>query len=479
MRLGLLAVVVLTACGGSSSRVAAPPPPVGDHGVDVANLKAQLPPFLASVGGGAPNRALSGYVLVAQHDQVLFAQAFGFADRAAKRVPTADTSFRIGSVTKQFTAAAILRLEQDGKLSVSDTAGKHLPWLTGPAKDVTIHQLLTHTAGVPSYTSDEALMAQRDKPITPRALIATFADKPLEFTPGSQFRYSNSGYAVLGAIIEAASGTTYAQYLKQALFGPAKLEHTEVGDATGATDRAEGYAIENDQIAVAHPIDMSLPFAAGAIRSTANDLVRWHRALSGDAILNAKERAKLYRPEKDHYAYGWTITTAKDHPVYAHNGGIDGFSTIYLRVPDADLVVVGWSNVEDNPIDPSGDAALTAALGGPLTPVAKIELRDLPPDLKERLPGTYALTPESRDALTKLNAPPAVIDSIKTIEIAATGHGIQLKPSGQGAVEMPLTDDGFFDAAHDIRVRFDTSAPGPVKTFTIVQNGLTMTFARP
>lgn len=479
MRLGLASLVlVLAACGGAPAKPAAPPPPVGDRGVDVANLKARLPPYLDSVGGGDPARALSGFVLVAQHDQVLFAQGYGFANRTTKRVATADTSFRIGSVTKQFTAAAILRLEQDGKLSVGDPVSKHLPWLTGPAKDVTIHQLLTHTAGVPNYTADQALVEQRAKPITVRRLVASFADKPLEFPPGTQFRYSNSGYALLGAIIEAASGMTYAQYLKTALFVPAKLAHTEVGDAIGAADRAEGYGRDNDQIEPANPIDLSFAFAAGGIRSTANDLVRWHRALSGDAILNAAERAKLYHPERDNYAYGWSVTTEKDHTVYAHNGGIDGFSTIYLRVPEADLVVVGWSNIENNPIDSTGDAALSAALGAPLKPIAKTDRRELPSDQKERLPGTYVLTPESRTALGALNMPPEVIDSIKTMEITATPHGIQLKPAGQGAVDMPLTDDGFFDADHGIRVRFDLAAPGPAKSFTLEQNGLTLTFAR-
>src|SRR4051812_11639457 len=158
-----VALVALVACGGNAPAPAPPPPkpPVGDHAVDVANLNAQLPPYLASVGGGSPVRALSGYVLVAQHDQVLYGQGFGLADRAKQRVPTADTSFRVGSVTKQFTAAAILRLEQDGKLAVEDKVSKHLPDYPGPGKDVTIHQLLTHTAGIPNYTGLDKLMEHR------------------------------------------------------------------------------------------------------------------------------------------------------------------------------------------------------------------------------------------------------------------------------------------------------------------------------
>jgi D-alanyl-D-alanine carboxypeptidase len=263
------------ACGGASPAPEPPKPPVGDLGVDVANLNAQLPPYLASIGAGSQNRALSGYVLVAQHDQVLYGHGFGFADRAAQRAPTADTSFRTGSVTKQFTAAAILRLEQDGELTVEDPVGKHLPDYAGPGKDVTIHQLLTHTTGIPNYTAIEAVMARRGEPFTVRELLATFADQPLEFPPGTKFKYSNSNYAILGAIIERASGMPYRTYLAERLFKPAGLASTEVGDAAGAADRAEGYRIENGTAVPAKSIDMSLPFAAGAVRSTANDLMRW------------------------------------------------------------------------------------------------------------------------------------------------------------------------------------------------------------
>ena len=477
-------VVVLVACAGSSPAPAPPPPPspklpVGDHGVDVANLTAQLPPYLASAGGGAPLRALSGYVLVAQHDQVLYGHGFGLADRARQRAPTADTSFRVGSVTKQFTAAAILSLEQDGKLAVEDKVSKHLPDYPGPAKDVTIHQLLTHTAGVPSYTGLETLMEHRADPITVHDLLAAFWAMPLEFPPGTKFQYSNSGYAILGAIIERVSGMPYKAYLAAHLFRPARLEHTEVGDATGAADRAEGYAIDHHELVPAHKIDMSLPFSAGAVRSTASDLVRWHRALSGDAILSAGERDKLYRVEQRKYAYAWVVDEVLGHRVVWHNGGIDGFGTSYWRVPDADLVVVAWTNVEGVAIDPIGRAAVEAALGGKLEPQPVLKPGTLDHALVDRMIGSYEMTDDAKSQLTGLGAPQKMIDSVLSIAITGTAGGIELKAVGQRAFELVPGDDGsFYNADLDVRIRVHVPPSGPVKSVTLEQRKLEITYQR-
>lgn len=474
-------LATLAACGSNPAPTTTPvaKPAVGDLGVDVANLNAQLPPYLASLSGGSKLRELSGYVLVAQHDQVLYGHGFGFADRAKQRIPTAGTSFRIGSVTKQFTAAAILRLEQDGKLAVTDKVSKHLPDYPGPGKDVTIHQLLTHAAGIPSYTAMPEVMERRASPFTVRELLATFWDRPLDFPPGSKFSYSNSGYAILGAIIERASGMPYAQFLQQRLFRPAGLDHTEVGDAPVAADRAEAYRIEVQAIGAAAPIDMSVPFAAGAVRSTADDLVRWHRALSSDAILSAAERAKLYQPEQNGYAYGWAIETVAGHPAVSHNGGIDGFGTSYWRIPDADLVVVAWTNVEGVMIDGVGKAAVEAALGGTLTPEPQATPGTVDRALIERLAGTYQLDDDSRAKLTTMGAPQAMLDSIASLAITPTAAGIELKPAGQPAIELGPTSDGsFYNADHAIRIRFTATTAGPIQAVTLQQRKLELGFHR-
>lgn len=476
MRIAAL-LLVAVACSGGASKPEAPKAKVGDLGVDIPNLSSQLPPFVDSVGAGDPLRAFSGYVLVAQHDQIIWRGAYGMADRGKQRVPTADTSFRIGSVSKQFTATAILRLEQDGKLKVTDKVSAHLAAYKGPAKDVTIHQLLTHTAGVPNFTDDPALVARKAEKVTPAQLLAMFEDKPLAFEPGSKFSYSNSGYIILGAIIEQASGMTYAAYLDAKLFKPAGLARTVVGDDPSAPDRSEGYQVVGGKLELADKIDMSFPFAAGAIRSTAADLMRWHRVLSGDTILDAAHREKLYKPALDHYAYAWVAETVNNHPAVWHNGGIDGFGTSYWRVPDADLVVVAWTNVLGTNIDKIAKAATEAALGGKLEPIKKMEKGKLDPAIVARVSGVYELSDKMKTKLEKL--PKELVDSITTLEITPTNTGIRLKPNGQDGVELdPLADGSFYSAENSLKVVFDLTTPGPAAAAALEQGALKITYQR-
>lgn len=445
----------------------------------MAHLEAQLGAYVASIGANDPTGAFSGYVLVAQHDQPVFSRAYGLADRAANRPPTADTSFRIGSVTKQFTAAAILKLEQEGKLRVEDTVAKHLPDYTGPARDVTIHQLLTHTAGVPSFTDDPAYEQSKNAPATPAQLLARFAQLPLAFPPGSKHAYSNSGYVLLGAIIERVSGTTYASYLRDQLFRPAGMTRTEVGDAVGVTDRAEGYQVAEGAIVAADPIDMSIPFAAGAVRSTANDLVRWHRAISGDAILKAPARAKLYTPALQKYAYGWIVTEVQGRTAVTHGGGIDGFLTEYWRIPDADVVVIAWTNVLGGDTFGVGMAAVTATLGGAVKAIEKLDPGAVDAALIERLVGTYQLTAAGKAALAAANPPAELIAAVQSLSVTAAPTGIVAQPNGQGPFTLtPLADGSFYAAGPRIHIRYILPPSGRIVEIALVQGPVTLTYGR-
>lgn len=479
--LSLAAAAALAACGGSSARPSAPRPP-GDLGVDVAGLTRKLPLFIESVSQGDPTQAFSGYVLVAQHDQPIFSQAYGFADRARQLPATADTSFRVGSVTKQFTAAAILVLEQQGKLSVTDPIGKHLPEYPAPGKDLTLHQLLTHTSGIPNLTDDPEILERKAQHYSPAQLLALFWQKPLQFPAGSQFSYSNSGYDVLGAIIERVSGKPYGTFLADELFGPAGMTRTVFGDAESATDRAEGYHLVDGKLLAADPVDMSGPYAAGGVRSTASDLMRWHRALSGDQILSAASRAKLYKPELSNYAYGWVNTVVEKREAVWHNGGIEGFTTTYWRVPSADLVVVVWSNVVDVSADPIGRAAVEAALGGAATPLAKVELAPVDPAVIARVTGEYVLTDESKAKAVEQKLPPALLDAVASITVTASEAGIAAQPVGQGPFELVPTKDGaFFARGPGIHLRFELSpAPStaPATAVSLEQRSLLLRYRR-
>lgn len=474
----LSVVALLWSCGGTVTTAPATRAP-GDLGVDVAGLTAKLPAFIDSVSLGDPNRSFNGYVLVAQHDQPIFSRAYGFADRVRSAPATADTSFRIGSVTKQFTATAILKLEQEGKLAVNDPISKYLPEYPAPGREITLHQLLTHTSGIPDLLADPEVQAREAQRYTPAELLAVFWNKPLEFPAGSRFAYSNSNYDVLGAIIERVSGRPYAQFLAEELFAPAGMTRTVVGDAEGTGDRAEGYQLDGDKLVATDPIDMSGPYAAGGVRSTAADLVRWHRALSGDAILNAASRAKLYAPALNDYAYAWVVKTIRGHTAVWHNGGIEGFSTVYWRVPDADLVVVVWSNVLEVSADPIGRAAVEAALGGTPRPLVKPEPGVLDPAVVARVTGEYAIIAASKAALVEQKVTPGLVTSIASITITATDHGILMQPVGQGPVELEPTKDGsFFAVGPQLRLRFKLPAAGAAPAVTLEQGSLTIEYAR-
>lgn len=310
-------------------------------------IQEQLDEYICSMTFTCPagrEHAFGGHVHVVHAGQVLFSRGYGYRDLESNQPNTCDTSFRIGSATKQFTAAAILVLEESQMLSVSDSIEMHIPEYPAIGADLTIHQLLTHTSGLLSYTDIESVMQTEHKERTPMQLVETFWDKPLVFAPGTRYQYSDSGYAILGLLIERISGRSYADFLRDAIFEPAGLLNTRVGDAEQAHDRAEGYTLELGKFVAAEPVAMSVPYAAGAVRSTSSDLARWHAQLLSSTILNETSTAKLYEVEREGYAYGWQVREAGGSRHVSHTGGIKGFLTYYLRILERDLVIVVWSN---------------------------------------------------------------------------------------------------------------------------------------
>jgi D-alanyl-D-alanine carboxypeptidase len=454
-------------------------PPIGDLGVQPGNLE-QLTTFVESIGAGWSEAVrFSGFVLVAQHDQPIYARAFGLADRERKRAATADTSFRIGSVTKAFTAAAIMRLEQMGKLTVSDTVEKHLTEYPGAGKYVTIHQLLTHTGGLPSYTADPTVLSRKGERWTVPALLASFSGRALEFVPGSDHAYSSSGYAVLGAIVERASGRDYATFVRQELFAPAGMTRTVVGDAERDLDRALGYQARGNSLRPADPIDLSMAYASGGIRSTASDLLRWHRALEGDAILSGKTRARLYVPALANYAYGWFVEPICGRRALWHNGTIDGFRADYWRIPDADLVVVVLGNCGEIDTQPIAKAAVTAAFGQALQPLAQPRPIEPAPALVPRLVGAYRITTESRRAMVESKASLKLIHSLITVTITGTESGLIMKPNGREAIQLAPTGIAeFYDPASNIKASFDFARTRSALRLTVEKGPLTITYRR-
>ncbi|MBW2524664.1 MAG: beta-lactamase family protein, partial [Deltaproteobacteria bacterium] len=277
---------------------------------------------------------LSGTFLVAHGDEVVLSKGYGTCDRRRRAPCTPDTLFDVGSISKQFTATAIMRLEQEGRLRVTDELGDHVPSLPADLARVTIHQLLTHTSGLEDDVG-------RYPPGDREAFLARVGDHPRRHAGGSpSFSYSNAGYSLLAEVVRRASGRPYETYLADML-RRAGLERTRFvpqsepppDDAATTYDGAPGQLVEAQRI----PWYLR---GAGGIHSTSTDLLRWHRALAGDAVLGDRAQARLYETEIGDYAYGWHVRPGPHGKVVWHRGTIFGQQAMLKRYIDADLVVV-------------------------------------------------------------------------------------------------------------------------------------------
>ena len=299
------------------------------------------------------NRHFIGSALVAKDGKVVIEKGYGFANIEWSIPNTPDTKFRLGSITKQFTATAIMQLAEQGKLSVDDRACKYVDNCPEAWKPITIHQLLTHTSGIPSYTSQEFMGAPKTvrAPLSPVDVLMLTRDKPLDFAPGSDWRYDNSGFVFLGVIVEKVSGEKYADYLQKHIFGPLDMQSTGYDDTRSILkNRASGYQPGPGGLVNSDYIDMSLPYAAGSLYSTVRDLYRWDRALYTEKVLKQSSKEKMFTPYKHDYGYGLMLQPIANHTQIGHGGGIFGFATYIARFPKDDTFVVVLSNaVNANP----------------------------------------------------------------------------------------------------------------------------------
>ncbi len=296
----------------------------------------------------------NGTVLVAEQGKIIYKKGFGMANMEWNIPNQPDTKLRLGSVSKQFTALLILQLMEEGKLKLDVPITTYLPNYPKANGDrITIHHLITHTAGIPNYTSFSNFMKENSRDhYSPEEFIKVFADKSLEFNPGEKFAYSNSGYFVLGYIIEQVTGKTYEQCLQERVFEPLNMNNSGYDNsAVILKNRASGYEKNGQSYVNASFLDMSIPYAAGSLYSTVEDLYLWDQALYTDKLLSAKSRELLFAPHIStgaaHYGYGWgvfelpTDNPAKKLKVVEHTGGINGFTTIISRgLSDKSLIVL-------------------------------------------------------------------------------------------------------------------------------------------
>ncbi len=278
-------------------------------------------------------------VIVTRDGKTIYRAAFGLANLEKKIPLKPDDVLRIGSLSKQFTAVAILMLADRGQLSLSDPITKFLPDYPKTGDAVTIEHLLTHTAGIPSYTDTPDYEAGMAKAVTVKEMIARFQDQPLKFTPGSRWEYSNSGYFLLGAVIERISRMSYSAFLTRAIFSPLGMKDSAYeGFERSGKKRVEGYA---DKRTVATPLHMSQPYAAGSLISSVDDLAIWDAAISAGKMLKAETWKRAFTPytlsdgNKTTYGYGWFVRKLQGQDAAGHSGGINGFVSHGLRVPES------------------------------------------------------------------------------------------------------------------------------------------------
>lgn len=292
----------------------------------------------------------SGSILVARDGKPIVNKGYGMANIELDVPNTPNTVFRLGSITKQFTGMAIAMLQERGKLSVNDPICKYLADCPATWKPITVKNLLTHTSGIPNYTSFPDFAKNTISPITNAEMIGILKEKPLEFTPGEKFAYSNSGYFVLGEIIEKASGKSYADFLQENIFTPLGMKQTGYDNPLEIIkNRAAGYARQGGKMLNASYMDMTVPYAAGALYSTTGDLLLWDQALYTEKLGSKKSLDEIFTPFKSGYGYGWGIGKKFERRSISHGGGIYGFATDISRFPDDKVTAIVLTNIQGSP----------------------------------------------------------------------------------------------------------------------------------
>jgi CubicO group peptidase (beta-lactamase class C family) len=402
-----------------------------------------------------PAKQFMGTVLVAQDGKVLLDKGYGFANLEWQVPNTPTTKFRLGSITKQFTAASILLLEERGKLKVEDPVKKYMPDAPAAWDKVTIFHVLTHTSGIPSFTSFPEFRSKEAQAMTPQQLVDWFRDKPLEFEPGTKWNYSNSGYVLLGYLIEKISGQSYIDFLQQNIFTPLGMKDSGYdSNSTVIAHRAAGYAPGKDGPENAGFVHMSIPFSAGALYSTTEDLLRWEQGLFGGKVLKPESLVKMTTPFKQDYAFGLAVLTRNGHKVITHDGGIEGFNTSLAYYPDDKLVVAVLANLNGQVPGQLTGRLAQVVHGEKVVLDAERKEITVSPNVLAQYVGTYQLAP--------------------TFSIAITLEGDRLMAQATSQPKFPLFAESetlFFLKVVEAQIEFVKDDKGQIASLILHQNG--------
>lgn len=399
-------------------------------------------------------------IAVAREGEVLVSRGYGLADLEFEAPMNEQTILRIGSVTKQFTAAAIMKLVEQGALSLDDPLTKMLPDYPAPAQPVTLRQLLTHTSGIWSMTdSDEFMNRDATLELTPAEMLALFKEKPLEFEPGTKWNYSNSGYYLLGEIIARASGRPYARYIQDELFTPLGLERTRYeSNSAIIPNRAQGYSFDGTSRTNDKPIGADVAGAAGGILSTAEDLVRWGTALAEGRVVTPESYAQMITPavladgSKTDYGFGLVIDEWEGRPRISHGGGIFGFTSQLTWFPRERLAVAVIVNSDVMSAQRVATSVARAALGLDLFQPKDL---DVSPEEFARYVGSYQF-----------------VSLPLEIRFFEKEGKLWLQATNQPENRLLSQGNGEFRTAfdHNVKIVFP-AGEGPAPEFTLFQGG--------
>jgi len=336
----------------------------------------------------------SGSILIAKKGQILVSKGYGYASYRFDIKNDPETKFRIGSLTKGFTAVAIMQLIENNKLNLDDKLMKFIS--DYPRGDeITIKHLLSMTSGIPNHTEfDDFDKERRVFHYNILQTIETFKGKPLEFTPGERFKYSNSNYILLGFIIEHVSNMPYAEYIKQNIFEPLKMQKSGYETPEKIIiNMAQGYRFKNNEIENAKFRNMSNAHASGALYSSIEDLYIWDRALYTDKLISKKSLETMFSPVNDNYAFGWGVVDVFNHKMIAHSGEIDGFTTNISRFVDDDICIIILSNFEHTPISRITKDLIAIIFDEEYKKPDVVKTIKLPDDILQSYTGEYELKP--------------------------------------------------------------------------------------
>lgn len=435
--------LLLAALFTSLALPAQPAPP------DVARMETLIQARVA-------DSSFMGSILVARGDQVILSKGYGSANLELNVPNTPHTKFRLGSVTKQFTAASILLLAERGKLSLDDPVRKHWPDAPAAWDGITIYHLLTHTSGIPNFTNyPEYMQTWKFAPTTAEKTIAHFRDKPLDFAPGERMSYSNTGYVVLGYLVERISGQPYAEFVRDNIFKPLGMRDSGYDvNAAVIPGRAAGYTPGPGGLMNAAYVDMTVPHGAGALYSTTEDLLRWTQGLFGGRLLKPESLTRLITPNKSDYALGVTVSSSGGRKIIQHNGSIEGFNSHLAYYPDSHITVAILSNVNGNAPTALAEQIGRVAHGDTVRTNAERKQIELPRNRLERLVGAYEVAPTA------------------TLAITLEGNQLMSRLGGQPAAPLfAESETVFYPKVAEAEIEFEIGPDGRAAALTLRQNG--------